>query len=78
MFHVHGKIIKVGATEIAINALKDEAETDNILQWLINEVNRVWAEKDTITPSEESRAKPQVFEILKLLPKTNLSPSTCP
>ncbi|MFO7760460.1 MAG: (Fe-S)-binding protein [Desulfobia sp.] len=71
MFHVHGKIIKVGATEIAINALKDEAEADKILQWLKNEVNRVWAEKDTITPSEESRAKPQVFEILKLLPKTN-------
>ncbi|MDZ7832059.1 MAG: (Fe-S)-binding protein [Desulfobacterales bacterium] len=71
MLHVHGKIIKVGATEIAINALKDEAEADKILEWLKNEVNRVWAEKDTITPSEESRKKPQVFEILKLLPKTN-------
>ena len=71
MLHVHGKIIKVGATEIAINALKDEAEADKILQWLQNEVNRVWAEKDSITPSEEGRKKPQVLEILKLLPKTN-------
>lgn len=71
MLHVHGKIIKVGATEIAINALEDEAEADKILQGLKNEINRVWREKDTITPSEESRAKPQVFEILKLLPKTN-------
>ncbi|MBS0014692.1 MAG: Fe-S cluster protein, partial [Desulfobacterales bacterium] len=60
-----------GGTEIAINALQDEAEAEKILQWLKNEINRVWAEKDTITPSEEGRKKPQVFEILKMLPKTN-------
>jgi len=71
MLHAHGKIIKVGGTEIAINALADEAEAEKILQWLKNEINRVWTEKDTITPSEEGRKKPQVFEILKLLPKTN-------
>ncbi len=71
MLHVYGKIIKVGATEIAINALHDWQEADKILQWLKNEINRVWEEKDAITPSEESRAKPQVFEILKMLPKTN-------
>lgn len=71
MFQVHGKIIKVSATEIAVNALKDEQEADKILQWIKSEVNRVWAERDSITPSEESRARPQIFEILKLLPKTN-------
>jgi len=31
----------------------------------------VWEERDNITPSEESRSKPQILEILKLLPKTN-------
>lgn len=71
MLHAYGKIIKVGAIEIAINALKDEVEAEKIMQWLKNEINRVWAEKDSITPSEESQKKPQVFEILKLLPKTN-------
>ncbi|MFO7752437.1 MAG: (Fe-S)-binding protein [Desulfobacteraceae bacterium] len=71
MLHVHGKIIKIGAEEISINALQDSQEAEKILQWLKNEINRVWDEKETITPSEESRQKPQVFEILKLLPQTN-------
>jgi ArsR family metal-binding transcriptional regulator len=71
MLHVYGKIIKIGAFEIAVNALKDESEAEKILQWLKKEINRVWDERDKIIPSEESRAKPQVFEILKLLPKTN-------
>jgi len=71
MFHVHGKIIKVGASEIAVNALQDEEEAERILQWLQREINRVWQERDRIIPSEESAGKPQVFEILKLLPRTN-------
>ena len=32
MFHHHGRIIKVGSREIAINALKDEQEADRILK----------------------------------------------
>ena len=71
MFHVHGKIIKVGGHEIAVNALQDEEEAERILQWLQREINRVWEERDRITPSEESGKKPQVFQILKLLPRTN-------
>lgn len=42
MFHHHGRIIKVGAREIAINALKDEEETDRILEWLMREINQTW------------------------------------
>ena len=34
MFHHLGRIIKVGAREIAVNALKDEQEADRILEWL--------------------------------------------
>ena len=54
-----------------MNALRDEEEADKILQWLQKEINRVRQERDGITPSEESAGKPQVFEILKLLPRTN-------
>jgi hypothetical protein len=32
MFHAHGKIIRVGAREIAVNALRDEVEADRILK----------------------------------------------
>ncbi|SHI84244.1 Metal-binding trascriptional regulator, contains putative Fe-S cluster and ArsR family DNA binding domain [Desulfatibacillum alkenivorans DSM 16219] len=71
MFRVNNRIIKVGAREIAINALADEAEADKILTWMINEINRVWEERDSITPCYEGKKSPQFLEILKRLPKTN-------
>ena len=40
MLHHHGKIIKVGSQEIAVNALEDEQEADRILEWLRNEINQ--------------------------------------
>ncbi len=71
MFHHYGKIIKVGAREIAINALKDEQEADQILQWLRNEINQAWENRVEITPCYTGKTKPKVIEILRLLPRTN-------
>jgi len=71
MFHAYGKIIKVSGREIAVNALKDEAEADKIIEWLKTEINRVWDSRDQLTPSETTPEKPKLIEILKLLPKTN-------
>jgi ArsR family metal-binding transcriptional regulator len=71
MFHTYGKIIKVSVREIAVNALKDEEEADKIITWLKNEINRVWENREHITPSETAPEKPKLIEILKLLPKTN-------
>lgn len=71
MFHHNGRIIKVGATEIAINALKDENEADKVLAWLQEQINQVWARRDEITPCCEVAKRPQLIDILKLLPRTN-------
>lgn len=71
MFHHHGRIIKVGAREIAVNALKDEAEADRILEWLRSEINQAWENRTDITPCYTGKAKPKVVEILRLLPRTN-------
>ncbi len=71
IFHHQGKIIKVGAREIAVNALKDEQEADRILEWLKNEINQAWESRDSITPCYTGKVKPKLIEILKLLPKTN-------
>ncbi|MEJ2038795.1 MAG: (Fe-S)-binding protein [Desulfosarcinaceae bacterium] len=71
MFHHHGRIIKVGAREIAINALRDEHEADRILAWLMTEINLAWEKRDQITPCYTGRTKPKLIEILRLLPKTN-------
>jgi len=71
MFHHHGRIIKVGSKEIAINALHDESEAKRILSWLMNEINQVWEDRSTITPSYTERKLPKLIDILRMLPKMN-------
>ncbi|MBI4774078.1 MAG: Fe-S cluster protein [Deltaproteobacteria bacterium] len=70
-FKVHGKIITVHPREIAVNALKDEAEADRILEWLKSEINQTWENRADITPCYAGKTKPKLLEILRLLPKTN-------
>jgi ArsR family metal-binding transcriptional regulator len=71
MFRSRGRLITVHAREIAVNALKDEAEADKILEWLKREINQAWDNRAAITPSTEGAPRPLVLEILKLLPRTN-------
>lgn len=70
-FRAHGKLITVHARKLAINALKDKEEAEKIVQWLIREINETWERRDNIAPSYESLPRPQIIDILKLLPKTN-------
>jgi len=71
MFHHQGRIIKVGAREIAVNALRDEEEADRILKWMKSEINQAWQDRAHITPCYAGRTRPKLLEILLLLPKTN-------
>jgi ArsR family metal-binding transcriptional regulator len=71
IFRSRGRLITVHGREIAINALQDEEEADKILEWLKREINQAWEKRAEITPSTEGAPKPQVLEILKLLPRTN-------
>ncbi len=71
IFRAQGKLITVHGDKIAINALRDDAEADKILQWLKREINEAWENRADIEPSCEGAPKPKLIEILKLLPKTN-------
>jgi ArsR family metal-binding transcriptional regulator len=51
--------------------LATAAEADKILEWLRQEINSTWEKRDAIEPSFDTPAKPRIFDILKLLPKTN-------
>lgn len=66
-----GKLITLHPRKIAVNALRDEEEADKILDWLQREINGAWDNRSQITPSYEGAPKPNILEILKLLPKTN-------
>jgi ArsR family metal-binding transcriptional regulator len=57
-FQHYGKIIKVGAREIAINALEDGAEAERMLAWLKDQINEAWANRASITPNREGRKSP--------------------
>jgi len=70
-FKAQGKLITIHSKKIAINALKDESEAEKIVSWLQKEINDVWNRRDEIEPSVESSPQPVLFDILKLLPKTN-------
>jgi ArsR family metal-binding transcriptional regulator len=68
---IYGKLITIHSREIFINALKDEAEADKILEWLKKEINESWERREEIEPTFDAPPAPQWLEILKLLPKTN-------
>lgn len=70
-FKAHGKLITVHAHKIAINALQDEEQARKIVEWLKREINDAWERRDQIVPSFQGMPRPQLIEILKLLPKTN-------
>jgi ArsR family metal-binding transcriptional regulator len=70
-FKAQGKLITVHGCRIAVNALKDEHEARKIIEWLKREINDAWQNRERIVPSFKSAPRPQLIEILKLLPRTN-------
>lgn len=70
-FRAQGKLITVHGDKIAVNALKDEAEARKIVEWMKNEINDAWDNRETIQPSTTGMPRPGIIDILKLLPKTN-------
>lgn len=78
IFKSQGRLISVHGDRIAINALKDEAQADQILKWLVGEINSAWQRRDRIEPCFEGVPKPNVVDILKYLPQTNCRDCSCP
>jgi len=66
--------------EIRIARTDDPVQAQQITTELIEKVNRVWQERDNVTPRFTERTLPAVMDIFKLLPKTNCKQcgySTC-
>ena len=42
-----------------------------MLKWLKQEINDAWEKRAQIKPSFQGISKPQILEILKLLPRNN-------
>jgi len=66
--------------EIQVGMVTDPSEALSIVDEVVELVNRVWREHESITPSFRERKLPTVYDIYKLLPKTNCKEcgySTC-
>jgi ArsR family metal-binding transcriptional regulator len=70
-FKLHGKLIAIHSRKICVNALSEQSEGEKIVEWLQEEINTIWERRDEIQPRFESSPKPEVLEILRLLPKSN-------
>jgi ArsR family metal-binding transcriptional regulator len=57
--------------EIQVGMVADPSKAPSIVDEVIELVNRVWREHESITPSLKERKLPTVYEIYKLLPGLN-------
>ena len=57
--------------EIQVGMVKDPSEAPKIVDEVIELANRIWKEREHITPSLVERKLPTVYDIYKLLPRTN-------
>ncbi|MDB4516121.1 hypothetical protein N9089_00830 [Crocinitomicaceae bacterium] len=71
MFKNYGKLITIYSRMIAVNALKDSEEAERIAAWLQREINNTWKKRMEIQPSTESMKQPILFDVFKLLPRSN-------
>ena len=58
-------------TEIRVAQVKDPENARRVVTELVDKVNRVWQERDNISPSFAERKPAPVIDIFKLLPRTN-------
>ena len=65
------RAIAFKAREITISNLPDRDTATIELEKLIAQVNRIWMDRDLLTPRYAARKRLVAMEIYKLLPKTN-------
>jgi ArsR family metal-binding transcriptional regulator len=57
--------------EISAAPVEDNEEAKKVVSEVVSLVNRVWQERDSITPSFTEKELPKVLDIYRLLPQTN-------
>ncbi len=67
----NGKRYAFRPHEIQLGMVADPSDVSGIIEEVVELVNRVWSERESIEPSFKERERPPVFEIYQLLPGTN-------
>jgi len=57
--------------QLGISNLRDRTHAEGEVARVVRFLNETWDERASLTPDFSTRSRPKVFEILKLLPRTN-------
>jgi len=64
--------------EIQVGLVDEAGKATTLARAAVELVNRVWSERENITPDYSERDLPPVFEVFRLLPGTNCKECGCP
>jgi ArsR family metal-binding transcriptional regulator len=57
--------------EIQLGMVADPSDVSGIIEEVVDLVNRIWNDRDSIKPNLTERKIPPVFELYQMLPRTN-------
>lgn len=71
LLRVNGRQIAVNQREIKISPVTDRRDAEEVMTWLTEKINTLWERRHEIRPCYEGTPVPKVYDVLRLLPRTN-------
>ncbi len=65
------QVYAIRPKEINIARANDWEQAQELASGIVDKINTIWQERESITPRLSERKMPAVIDIFKLLPKTN-------
>jgi len=70
-YKIGSHIINIKDDRLTCTQLTNEAQCYEMIDHIKDLINDTWEHRDSITPFEETRDRPNAIQLYKLLPKTN-------
>ncbi|MBA2849009.1 hypothetical protein G4V39_10605 [Thermosulfuriphilus ammonigenes] len=71
IFRLLGYRVALRPREITVGTVADWEEAQRALSEVVEYLNKIWAERQKISPDTRPKRRPPALEIYKLLPRTN-------
>ncbi len=66
-----GHIVTLLPRQMKVTGVDDNREAREFLDWLKDEINRIWTARHEIEPLFEAKVRQSPLDVLRLLPRTN-------
>lgn len=71
IFQREGHRVVLQPRQAAVTKLEDEAEARQVMDWLVETINRTWEQRGDIEPDHRATRQPGLLEIYRMLPGGN-------